>query len=312
MEKFGHLHDHLVAEGLLGPANLHRPLAAGLPTLTRAHDATYAEDFLRGRLSRDAIRTLGLPWTPGLATRTITALGGTVLAARLALRHGLAANLAGGTHHAHHAHAAGFCIFNDLAVAALELLAEDLVDQVLVLDLDVHQGDGTARILAQEPRVFACSLHCGSNYPARKATSDLDVPLPVGLGDDAYLRVLAEGDGPSGFGGLAWLLDQVEPDLVLYDAGVDVHEADKLGRLALTDAGIARRDRYVLNTCRDQGVPVAAVIGGGYGDDRRALARRHAIVHLEMTRRWKLEHPRQSPGEKSAAGLAPSGAPSAR
>ena len=305
MPKFGHLHDHLRAVGLLTDANLHRPEPAGPGLLHRAHEPAYVEAFLGGRLGRDALRTLGLPWSEGLATRTVTALGGTVLAARLALRHGLAANLAGGTHHAHRGHGAGFCIFNDLAVTALALLAEDLVDQVLILDLDVHQGDGTARILADEPRAFSCSVHCGSNYPARKADSDLDVPLPVGTGDAAYLAVLERGDPRSGFGGLGWLLEQVEPDLVLYDAGVDVHADDKLGRLALTDHGIRRRDRFVLDACRGHGVPVAAVIGGGYGDDRVALARRHGILHGEVARRWRAEHA-ATPGPAASSGGATS------
>ena len=294
MPKFGHLFDHLRAVGLLGEANLHRPEPASRELLALAHDQAYVDAFLSGGLSRDELRTLGLPWSPGLATRTVTALGGTVLAARLAVEHGLAANLAGGTHHAHRGHGAGFCIFNDLAVASLALLAEDLVDQVLIVDLDVHQGDGTARILAPEPRAFTLSVHCGANYPARKADSDLDVPLPAGTGDDACLRVLAGGDDASGFRGLPWLLDQVEPDLVLYDAGVDVHADDKLGRFAMTDAGIRARDRFVIDACRGQGVPVAAVIGGGYGDDRVALACRHGIIHAELARRWRFE---REPGE---------------
>ncbi len=286
MEKFGHLHDHLRAVGLLTDANLHRPEPATREVLHRAHEPGYVDAFLAGDLGRDALRTLGLPWSPGLATRTITALGGTVLAARLALQHGLAANLAGGTHHAHCQHGAGFCIFNDLAVAALTLLAEDLVDQVLIVDLDVHQGDGTARILADEPRAFTLSVHCGSNYPARKAASDLDVPLPVGTDDTAYLRVLEHGDAASGFRGLAWLLDQVEPDLVLYDAGVDPHAEDALGRMSMTDAGLAARDALVIDACRGQGVPIAAVIGGGYGSERVELAKRHGILHAEVARRW--------------------------
>ncbi|BAM05139.1 histone deacetylase family protein [Phycisphaera mikurensis] len=303
MPKFGHLHDHLAAVGLLGPGNLHRPEPAAVETLGRAHDPAYADAFLSGRLDRDALRTLGLPWSAGLAARTVTALGGTVLAARLALRHGLAANLAGGTHHAHRGHGAGFCIFNDLAVAALTLLEEDAVDQVLIVDLDVHQGDGTARILRHEPRAFTLSVHCASNYPARKARSDLDVPLPDGLGDAGYLRVLGHGDEASGFRGLGWLLEQVEPDLVLYDAGVDVHADDKLGRLAMTDAGLRERDRAVLEACRGQGVPVACVIGGGYGDDRVALAQRHGILHEEVARRWRAERARDASRTAAARSL---------
>jgi acetoin utilization deacetylase AcuC-like enzyme len=190
----------------------------------------------------------------------------------------LACNTAGGTHHAHRDFGSGFCIFNDLAVTAAVLLQEGAVDQVLILDLDVHQGDGTARIFADEGRVFTCSLHCPSNFPARKAQSDLDVDVPEGVGDDAYLRLLNDGNGRD-FHGIDWLLEQTEPDLVLYDAGVDPHGDDRLGKLALTDDGLFERDSTVLRTCRAHGVPAACVIGGGYDRDHTALAKRHATLH---------------------------------
>ncbi len=188
---------------------------------------------------------------------------------------GIACNTAGGTHHAHAGFGSGFCIFNDLAVTAADLLARDVVQQVLIVDLDVHQGDGTAAIFADQPRVFTFSMHCGKNFPARKVPSDLDVALPPGTGDAEYLRTLRET--------LPRLLDRVEPDLVLYDAGVDPHADDKLGHLRLTDEGLASRDRTVMQRCGEHGIPVACVIGGGYHDDHRVLAHRHSTVHRVAT-----------------------------
>tara|TARA_A100001391_G_scaffold184201_1_gene151861 strand:+ start:2352 stop:2969 length:618 start_codon:yes stop_codon:yes gene_type:complete len=195
---------------------------------------------------------------------------GTLVTARLALEHGIACHLAGGTHHAHRDFGSGFCILNDLAVTARALLASGRVNQLLIFDCDVHQGDGTAAILADEPRAFTCSIHCEKNFPTRKMTSDLDVGLPPGLQDTAYLEVVTDT--------LADLLERVRPDLVLYDAGVDVYAGDPLGRLSVSLAGLAERERRVLALCRDHDVPVATVIGGGYDDDRPALARRHAMV----------------------------------
>jgi acetoin utilization deacetylase AcuC-like enzyme len=206
-----------------------------------------------------------------LANRTCVAVGGTVLTARLALRHGLACNLAGGTHHAFPDFGSGFCIFNDLAIATRVLQAEGLVDRVLIVDLDVHQGDGTAWIFRNEPQVFTFSMHCEANFPARKQASDLDVALPEGMEDDDYLQTLDRF--------LPDLLAQVRPDLVIYDAGVDPHGGDRLGKLALTDSGLFRRDMQVLTTCVAAGYPVACTIGGGYCDDLAALVDRHALIH---------------------------------
>jgi acetoin utilization deacetylase AcuC-like enzyme len=199
-----------------------------------------------------------------LANRTVHAVGGTLLTARLALEHGLACNSAGGTHHAHPGFGSGFCIFNDLAVTAAMLLRENTVNSVLVIDLDVHQGDGTAAAFRDEPRVFTFSMHCQENFPFRKVMGDLDIPVPAGTGDEGYMDRLTEV--------LPDLLDSVAPDLVLYDAGVDVFAGDRLGRLELSLTGITRRDSYVIAQCRRRNIPVAGVIGGGYDRDVRALA----------------------------------------
>jgi acetoin utilization deacetylase AcuC-like enzyme len=203
--------------------------------------------------------------------RTCVAVGGTILTAQLALSHGLACNTAGGTHHAFPSYGSGFCIFNDLAIAARVLQKLGLVQKVLIVDLDVHQGDGTALIFQADPSVFTFSMHCEVNFPGTKQKSDLDVPLPVGMEDDAYLQTLAEY--------LPDLLSNVKPDLVLYDAGVDPHAGDRLGKLSLTDTGIFRREMQVLSTCVSSGYPVACVIGGGYADDLKSLVYRHSLVH---------------------------------
>jgi acetoin utilization deacetylase AcuC-like enzyme len=195
-----------------------------------------------------------------------------VLTARLALEDGFAANTAGGSHHAHRAAGAGFCVFNDVAVAARVLLDEGAVHRVLVIDLDVHQGDGTADILGGDPNVFTLSLHCRANYPAHKKQSSLDIALDAGTGDAEYLALADRVTGQ--------LLDRLRPDLVFYNAGVDPHADDRLGRLALSSDGLLARERMVLAHCRRRGVPLAGVMGGGYDDDLDRLVARHALLHV--------------------------------
>jgi acetoin utilization deacetylase AcuC-like enzyme len=268
MAKFGLLHDRLVADGVVG--KVHRPELPPTDWLELVHDRDYVRTFRDGSIDPKAMRRIGLPWSPQLVHRTQIALGGTVLAARLALQEGLAGNAAGGTHHAFADYGSGFCIFNDLATAARVLLAEGLVQRVLIVDLDVHQGDGTAAIFQDEPRVLTFSMHCGINFPGTKQRSDLDVALEEGLEDEDYLRTLDRY--------LPDLLSQFQPDLVLYDAGVDPHLEDLLGKLALTDRGLYCRDMQVLTACVGGGYPVAYVIGGGYGADLGALVDRHALV----------------------------------
>ncbi|WP_416311074.1 histone deacetylase [Pseudomonas sp. W03] len=276
MEKFRLLRDHLVDSGLVGDAELLRPELCPVDILALAHDRAYIERYCSGEMSREELRRLGLPWTEALARRTVRAVGGSVLSAELALQHGLACHLAGGTHHAHYDHASGFCIFNDLAVISLYLLESGKANRVLIFDCDVHQGDGTARILENLPDAVTVSLHCEKNFPARKAQSDWDIPLPLHLGDAQYLKVVEEA--------LDYLLPLYQPDIVLYDAGVDVHKDDALGYLQLTDAGLAARDEHVIRRCLSSDIPVVGVIGGGYDKDRQALARRHGILHHSASR----------------------------
>lgn len=271
MPKFGRVYQHLIRDGIATLDQFHIPHAAARATLELVHDPDYVESYLAGTIDARAMRRIGFPWSAALVQRTCTALGGTLLATDLALRYGLACNTAGGTHHAFAGYGSGFCIFNDLAVAARWAQRTRGVRQVLVVDLDVHQGDGTAAIFQDDPSVFTFSMHCGDNFPFRKQTGDLDIELPAGMQDAAYLRLLADT--------LPGLLDQVRPDLVLYDAGVDPHVEDKLGKLALTDAGLFSRDRTVLEQCACRGIPTVGVIGGGYAADVDRLARRHCLLH---------------------------------
>ncbi|HET6521850.1 MAG TPA: histone deacetylase [Geminicoccaceae bacterium] len=271
MGKFGRVMAVLLEDGVVAPAQVVRPEPAPRAWLELAHTPDYVAGVTGQRLDAEAVRRIGLPQSPEVARRALAATGGTVLTARLALEYGVACNTAGGSHHAQAGFGAGFCLFNDVAVAARVLLAEGLVDRLLVVDLDVHQGDGTAAIFRLDPAVFTFSVHCQSNYPLRKQQGDLDVGLDDGLEDDAYLRTLADH--------LPDLLSEVRPGLVFYNAGVDPHRDDRLGRLMLTSEGLARRDAYVLETCVRAGVPVAGVLGGGYGRDVDEVARRHAILH---------------------------------
>ena len=276
MDKFRWLAEVLEREGIVGPGGFHRPEPADFALVAAVHDPEYVRQIFEADAPPEVARRIGLPVTPSVAARSRAAVGGTLLTARLALEHGLACNTAGGSHHAARGYGSGFCTFNDVAVAARRLLDEGAVRQVLVVDLDVHQGDGTAFIFEAEPRVFTWSVHAAKNFPVRRAQSDLDVDLEDGTEDADYLATVA--------GHLPRLLREVRPDLVFYNAGVDPHRDDRLGRLALSDAGIAARDCYVLATCREAGVPVAGVIGGGYGRDEEALALRHAHLHREAAK----------------------------
>ena len=269
MAKFKLLHQLLLDQGLIERKQIHVPLSIARRDLEEIHPRRYHETFSRDQLTRPEQRRIGLPATSALVQRTWLAVGGTLLTARLALRHGLANHLAGGTHHAHPDFGSGFCIFNDIAVTASVLLQQGLVNKLMVVDLDVHQGDATAAIFTGEPRVFTFSAHAASNFPSRKQSSDLDLPLADGLEDQAYLQSVGDV--------LPALLDQQQPDLVLYNAGVDPHRDDRLGKLALSDQGLLQRDHLVFDACLRRNIPVASVIGGGY-DTMDALVERHALV----------------------------------
>lgn len=271
MGKFSQLRETLIADGVAHPRQFFQPNPLLQAEIEQVHTPDYVQGYMNGTLDPKAQRRIGLPWSQALTQRTWIAVSGTVLTARLALQHGMACNTAGGTHHAFPSYGSGFCIFNDLAIASRVMQAEGLAQKILIVDLDVHQGDGTALIFQQDDSVFTFSMHCEVNFPGTKQQSDLDVPLPVGMEDEAYLQTLDRY--------LPDLLAQVQPDLVLYDAGVDTHQQDRLGKLALTDRGIFCREMQVLSTCARLGYPVACVIGGGYADDFNALVFRHSLLH---------------------------------
>jgi acetoin utilization deacetylase AcuC-like enzyme len=269
MSKFANLFNEVKSMGLIGD-NLVQPELGSPSPLELVHCEDYIWDLWRNQLDDKAMRRIGLPWSEQLMARTFTAPLGTLKTAELALEHGVACHLAGGTHHAHYDFGSGYCMVNDLAFTSTTLIQQGKVNNVLIFDLDVHQGDGTAAMLKHNPYVFTCSIHCEKNFPFRKHDSDLDIGLKNHLEDDEYLNIVQET--------LTGLIKDLNPDLVLYDAGVDVWEQDTLGKLNISWQGLEKRDALVLKTCQNKGVPVATVIGGGYDKDHLRLAKRHAIV----------------------------------
>lgn len=273
MRKFSALRDILVREGIVAPGDVVAPDEAPWDLLALAHSEEYLRKLRDGTLSRDEERRLGLPWSEALVRRSRLATMGTLLAAREALRSGISANLAGGTHHACHGHGEGYCVINDVVVAIRHLARAGEAGRSLVVDLDVHHGNGNAELLAAEPGAFTFSMHGERNYPLRKPPSDLDVGLPDGTGDDAYLDALDRH--------LPGCFDRARPELVFFLAGVDVVAGDRFGRLALTRDGLAARDRRVLTECRTRGVPVVLVLAGGYAPTPEETADLHATVHRQ-------------------------------
>jgi len=249
---------------------LETPDHASQAALERAHSDAYVHGVLTSSLDPKAARRVGFEMTPAIAARTRASVGGTMLAARRALATGAAVNLAGGSHHADFEGGAGFCVFNDVAVAALHLLDTAHLNKIAVIDLDVHHGDGTALIFAEEPRVFTASLHCEENWPRTKPPSDLDLGLARGTQDAAYLNATQQLVEET----LAWS----RPELVFYNAGVDPHADDRLGLLSLSDGGLLARDRLVAEMCAEHQIPVVGVLGGGYSKDPRTVAHRHTFL----------------------------------
>ena len=246
-----------------------QPEAASEDWLQRAHDEAYVTAIMTQTLEAKAARKVGFEITPAIVRRSAASVGGTCLAARLALEQGAAVNLAGGSHHAGPEGGAGFCVFNDIGVAGKLLLDTKEVRRMAVIDCDVHHGDGTALIFRYDPRVFTASLHCEQNWPREKPPSDLDMGLARGTGDAAYLAALED---------LVEAALGTSPDIVFYNAGVDPHAEDRLGLLSLSDDGLRARDVFVARACRSAGIPLCGVLGGGYARDARAVARRHTFL----------------------------------
>ncbi|MBK6357245.1 MAG: histone deacetylase [Betaproteobacteria bacterium] len=275
MEKYSRLRESLLASGEFSPADFHLPHAATDEELARAHDLSYIQAVSCGQLEKTAEKQIGFPWSTGMVERSRRSAGATIGACRAALEDGVSANLAGGTHHAFRDHGEGFCVFNDAAVAARAMQAEGRVERVLIVDCDVHQGNGTANILRGDDSIFTFSIHGARNYPFDKEESDLDIELPDGCSDDAYLLQLAHG--------LDTAFDLARPDLVIYLAGADPYHDDRLGRLSLSFDGLAERDRHVFTRCREHGTPAAIAMAGGYARNIDDTVRIHATT-IRMAR----------------------------
>jgi len=270
MDKYGRLRSRLLSEGVLRPEDLRVPQAATDEQLLRVHTDAYLRKVINGDLAQREIRRIGFPWSPEMVERSRRSVGGTLAACRAALGDGTAVNLAGGTHHAFPDHGEGFCVFNDVAVALCQLLADGSIARALVVDCDVHQGNGTAAMFKNDPRVFTFSIHGEHNFPFRKQDSDLDLPLPDGTGDEAYLALLDEA--------LWRVVDQAGADLVVYVSGADAYAGDALGHLALSKEGLLARDQLVFAACRRAGLPVGVVMGGGYAPNIDDIVDIHAAT----------------------------------
>lgn len=269
----------MLAEGLVAPDDLHEPARPGREDLLLVHTPEYVAAVTEGTLNGAELRRIGFPWSEHLVERSYRAVGGTCEAAIAALRDGVAINLAGGTHHAFPSHGEGFCVFNDVAVAIRRLQQLRRIRRAAIIDLDVHQGNGTHAIFNGDASVYTFSMHGSRNFPFHKVPGVMDVELPDGTGDDDYLSRLETA--------LPAVLSSAQPDLVVYLAGADPHEGDRLGRLRLSFEGLARRDALVLATCRDVGIPVAITIAGGYGrsiDDTVEIHRRTVEIARAFAR----------------------------
>jgi len=276
--KFSDLYNFIKNSNLYTNLTIHQSKSAPINDVQVVHNRNYVMSVKEGNLSRDQERRINLPWSEKLAKRSFLAIQGTLQTSQLALDYGIACHLAGGTHHAFKDCGSGFCVFNDLAYASITLLNQKKINKILILDLDVHQGDGTASICENIDNIFTCSIHCKNNFPFDKKNSNLDVPIDDEVDDVKYINILTK------------TLDQIEsiftPDIVLYDAGVDVHSNDDLGNLNLTDDGIKKRDEIVCEYFKEKKIPLCTVIGGGYSKNRQELASRHFSIFETVSKTY--------------------------
>ena len=276
--KFSDLYNFIKNSNLYTNLTIHQSKSAPINDVQVVHNRNYVMSVKEGNLSRDQERRINLPWSEKLAKRSFLAIQGTLQTSQLALDYGIACHLAGGTHHAFKDCGSGFCVFNDLAYASITLLSQKKINKILILDLDVHQGDGTASICENIDNIFTCSIHCKNNFPFDKKNSNLDVPIDDEVDDVKYINILTK------------TLDQIEsnftPDIVFYDAGVDVHSNDDLGNLNLTDDGIKKRDEIVCEYFKEKKIPLCTVIGGGYSKNRQELASRHFSIFETVSKTY--------------------------
>jgi len=268
--KFSDLFKYLQIKDFYSRSNILEPNKASIEELELVHDREYISKILNGTLTDNEIRRLGFNWSEILSNRSFLAVNGTLLTCKEALKNGIANHLAGGTHHSHRNFGSGYCVFNDMAYASKSLINSKLVKKILIFDTDVHQGDGTAEILKNDKDIFTCSIHCKNNFPFRKSKSDLDIELEDNLEDKDYLDIVNKT--------LIDCVKECDPEIVIFDAGVDIHKDDKLGNLNISSEGLLKRDKLILSFFKKHSIPVATVIGGGYSDDNTELAKRHSII----------------------------------
>ena len=268
INKFGELADYLIHNKIV--KKFYQPYACSLETLSYAHSKDYISKIKNKTLSKEEVKKIGFPLVESVVQRSLVATGGTVLASKLAINYGISCNTAGGSHHANYDGGAGYCVFNDVAVAAHYLLNRGLANKILIVDLDVHQGNGNSEIFKENRSVFTFSMHSKTNYPAKKSNSDLDVELEDNLEDDAYINTLKHYLNE---------LNQENFDFVFYIAGVDIHFNDRLGRLKISDEGIKSRDELVIENFFSKRIPLCGVLGGGYNKDFKKLVELHSILH---------------------------------
>jgi acetoin utilization deacetylase AcuC-like enzyme len=284
MRKYSMLRQRVLDEGIIAPHDLLVPDAATDEQILRCHDRAYLQKVVSGTLTSAEIRRIGFPWSPQMVERSRRASGATLAAARVALNgDGIAVNLAGGTHHACRDHGEGYCVFNDTAIAARAMQAEGLARRVVIIDTDVHQGNGTADIVRDDPTIFAFSIHGEKNFPFRKIPGDLDIGLPDGTGDEPYLELVEEGTHRA--------ILSANPDFAIFVSGADPFVGDRLGKLSITKAGLAERDRLVLDACYAAGLPLAIAMGGGYAHNVEDIVDIHAQTVRIAAQRVNRQHP---------------------
>ena len=273
INKFGELANYLLRKKIIN--HFHKPYPCSIKTLKGAHSQTYISNIINKSLDQNGVKKIGFPLVDSVVKRSLVATGGTVLASKLALEHRIACNTAGGSHHANFDGGAGYCVFNDVAVAANYLLNKDLVKKILIVDLDVHQGNGNSDIFENNKNVFTFSMHSKSNYPAKKSKSDLDIELEDNIEDQEYIEILKNS---------IQLLNKQKFDFVFYIAGVDVHFNDRLGKLKLSDDGIKKREEIVIGNFFSKKIPICGVLGGGYNKNFDKLVELHSILHETCAR----------------------------